>query len=44
MAKTQIRNDAQLNNILYDAMTKAVEYTMVKLFQENENLIQKICL
>lgn len=41
MAKTQIRNDAQLNNILYDAMTKAVEYTMVKLFQENENLIQK---
>ena len=41
MAKTQIRNDAQLNNILYDAMTKAVEYTMVKLFQENEDLIQK---
>lgn len=41
MAKIQIRNDSQLNNILYDAMAKAVEYTMVKLFQENEKLIEK---
>ena len=41
MAKTQIRNDAQLNNLLYDAMANAIEYTMVKLFEENEDLIEK---
>lgn len=41
MAKTEIRNEQELGNILYDALKNAVEYTMVKLFQENEDLIKK---
>ena len=39
--KIEIRSENELGNILYDAMAKAVEYTMVKLFQENQDLIQK---
>ena len=39
--KTLLRNDRELNNLLYDAMANAIEYTMVKLFEENEDLIEK---
>lgn len=39
--KTLLRNDKELNNLLYDAMANAIEYTMVKLFEENEKLIEK---
>lgn len=41
MAKIPIDSSQEFGNILYDAMAKAVEYTMVKIFQENEDLIQK---
>lgn len=40
-SRTEIRSEQELGNIIYDAMKNAVEYTMVKLFQENEDLIQK---
>ena len=39
--KTLLRNDKELNNLLYNAMANAIEYTMVKLFEENEELIEK---
>lgn len=39
--KTQIRSEGELGNLLYDAMANAVEYTMVKLFEENEDMIEK---
>lgn len=41
MAKKQITNEAQLGNILHDAMREATEYVMAKMFQENEQLIEK---
>jgi len=41
MAKTLIKSEEELNTLLYEAMYNAVEYTMVKLFQENEDLIEK---
>lgn len=40
-SRTQIKSEQELGNLIYDAMKNAVEYTMVKLFQENEELIQK---
>lgn len=41
MEKIQLKSIEEVNNLLYDAMYNAIEYTMARLFQENEELIQK---
>lgn len=41
MAKTQIRNEQELQNLLTDAIYNAVDYTMEKIYEENADLIDK---
>lgn len=40
-SKGQIKSEQELGNLIYDAMKKSIDYVMVKLFQENEDLIEQ---
>ncbi len=39
--KATFRNDSELYNFLYEAVNDAVEEVMVKIFEENEELVKK---